>query len=778
MPSIKRLLTILVTLVLSLNSILAQINTDRVLAIGRNALYFEDYVLSIQYFNEVIAVKPYLADPYLYRSIAKVYLDDYLGAAQDATECIERNPFLVTAWQVRGIARQNLKDYDGAISDFEQGLSVQPENKVFLRSLAVTYALKKDYHKADSCFNHFIELFPNEAQAYLNRAQLSMEQGDSLRALNDLDKVISLDKGNAYAFAIRSMILAQNERNAEALDDMDHAIRLDPEQSAFYNNRAMIRYNMNDLRGAMSDYDQALELSPDEVLSLYNRGILRAQIGDRNRAISDFSKVLEHEPDNTFAAYNRALLRDEIGDLQGAVDDYQKVFEQHPNFFPALYARAENLKKLGRTKEADRDFKQAFTVEQRVKRERDQRETRRQQMLAQGIHNPDSILYAENDPSTADEELNDADRIRKEGDNNIRKFNRIMAVSMDDDVSRYQNATRGRIQDQRFTVEMQPMFVLSYYERTDGVRQNIYFEKSLSDFNRAGLLSRRLKVVSQEPMLDEAQVQAHFASIDDYSRIIGLQGGTIISYFGRSLDFFLVQDYQSAIDDLNQVLFRKDNFILAYFNRAVIRFRQLEVNDHSLSVNHTSSIGSSAASVAAPSDDLRSAALQQSSGNTIRLNQNSALSNQEQMRLQAEQMQRQRRVECEMCIRDLDKVIELSPTFVYAYFNRAYISSKLANFDAALDDLDKCISLYPNFAEAYYNRGLIYLRQGRTQQGIQDLSKAGELGLVQAYSVLKRANAEYTTNPLIYATENYHPRFRLPDHTADWPSCSRARYFL
>ena len=32
----------------------AQINTDRVMAIGRNALYFEDYVLSIQYFNQVI----------------------------------------------------------------------------------------------------------------------------------------------------------------------------------------------------------------------------------------------------------------------------------------------------------------------------------------------------------------------------------------------------------------------------------------------------------------------------------------------------------------------------------------------------------------------------------------------------------------------------------------------------------------------------------------------------------------------------------------------------
>lgn len=731
----NKVIAFLTLLLTCLSSLSAQINTDRVLAIGRNALYFEDYVLSIQYFNEVIAVKPYLADPYLYRSIAKIYLDDYMGAEQDATACIERNPFLVTAWQVRGIARQNLKEYEGAISDFRKGLTVQPENKVFLRSLAVTYAMQKDYLRADSCFNHFIKLFPNESQAYLNRAQMRMELGDSLQALSDLNRVVELDKGNAYAFAIRAIILSQNDRYTEALEDMTRAIRLDPEQSAFYNNRAMIRYNLNDLRGAMSDYDQALELKPDEVLSLYNRGILRAQIGDNNRAIADFTRVLEQEPDNTFASYNRALLRDEVGDLRGAVDDYQKVFEQHPNFFPALYARADDLKKLGRTREADHDFKQAFIVEQRVKKERDARQQRRQQMLAQGVQNPDSILMAEAS-APDDAELDDAERTRREGDNNIRKFNRIMAVSLDGDASKYENATRGRIQDRNFSIEMQPMFILSYYEKTDGVRQGIYFEKSLSDFNRAGLLSRRLKVVCQEPMLDERQVQTHFASIDYFSNFIGQQGGTIISYFGRSLDFMLVQDYQSAIEDLNQVLYRKDNFILAYFNRAVIRFRQLEINEHSNAITP--------GAVQQLDENLRSSALHQNSlsGNTLHLNQNSALSNQEQLRLQAEQMQRQRRVECEMCMRDLDKVIELSPTFVYAYYNRAFISAKLSNMDAALADLDKSIELYPNFAEAYYNRGLIQLRLGHTRQGIQDLSKAGELGLVQAYSVLKRATAE------------------------------------
>ena len=33
----------------------AQINTDRVMAIGRNALYFEDYVLSIQVISQSCA---------------------------------------------------------------------------------------------------------------------------------------------------------------------------------------------------------------------------------------------------------------------------------------------------------------------------------------------------------------------------------------------------------------------------------------------------------------------------------------------------------------------------------------------------------------------------------------------------------------------------------------------------------------------------------------------------------------------------------------------------
>ena len=63
------------------------------MTIARNALYFEDYVLSIQYFNQVINAKPYLYEPYFFRGLAKINLDDFQGAEADCNAAIQRNPF-------------------------------------------------------------------------------------------------------------------------------------------------------------------------------------------------------------------------------------------------------------------------------------------------------------------------------------------------------------------------------------------------------------------------------------------------------------------------------------------------------------------------------------------------------------------------------------------------------------------------------------------------------------------------------------------------------------
>ena len=82
MKKIKTIYRILGVLAVMFTSLAAsaQINTEQVVNIGRNALYFEDYILAIQYFNQAIKAKPFLAEPYFYRSVAKISLEDYRGA--------------------------------------------------------------------------------------------------------------------------------------------------------------------------------------------------------------------------------------------------------------------------------------------------------------------------------------------------------------------------------------------------------------------------------------------------------------------------------------------------------------------------------------------------------------------------------------------------------------------------------------------------------------------------------------------------------------------------
>ena len=58
-----RRLLLLLMLITGTTQVSGQINTEQVLRIGANTHYFEDYVLSIQYFNQVISVNPSLFLP-------------------------------------------------------------------------------------------------------------------------------------------------------------------------------------------------------------------------------------------------------------------------------------------------------------------------------------------------------------------------------------------------------------------------------------------------------------------------------------------------------------------------------------------------------------------------------------------------------------------------------------------------------------------------------------------------------------------------------------------
>jgi tetratricopeptide (TPR) repeat protein len=72
------------------------------------------------------------------------------------------------------------------------------------------------------------------------------------------------------------------------------------------------------------------------------------------------------------------------------------------------------------------------------------------------------------------------------------------------------------------------------------------------------------------------------------------------------------------------------------------------------------------------------------------------------------------------------------------WYNRANLLTHQKDYQAAVVNYTKAIELEEDFSEAYFNRALTYLLLNQRDKAINDLSKAGELGIYKAYSILKK----------------------------------------
>lgn len=76
-----------------------------------------------------------------------------------------------------------------------------------------------------------------------------------------------------------------------------------------------------------------------------------------------------------------------------------------------------------------------------------------------------------------------------------------------------------------------------------------------------------------------------------------------------------------------------------------------------------------------------------------------------------------------------------------AYYNKGVILAEMGDYTSALQAFTKAIELKPDFGEAYYNRGYVYLNLGNKDSAFVDLSRAGQLGIVPSYNLLKRMSS-------------------------------------
>ena len=691
----KKLISVAFLSIFFYTTSVAQINTDRMMEIGQNALYFEDYVLSIQYFNQVIKAKPHLAEPYFYRAAAKLYLEDYAGSEEDCSKALERNNFLVRAYLCRSYARMSLKKYDEAAADCQKGLEFDEENQTLMLNKGLSQTYSKKYSDALVSLNDLIRRYPSFVNGYMSRGQLFIEKGDTLSAVDDFSRALAVDRFYAPARAGRGWLYLSMNNYANALPDLDEAIRLDPENASYYINRGLTRYNMNDLRGTLDDFDRSISLDPNSRLAYFNRGLIRSQVGDLNRAIEDFDKVIFLEPDNYMAIYNRGLLKHDIGDYKGAATDFTVIIAEYPKFTPAYYQRSESRKKMGDAKGADRDYFAAWDIEEKMKQERASSHKRN---------------------TASNQAASDTTDTKKR---DMTKYNKvIVAENEDPGVNKYQNPMRGRVQDKNIEVQMEDLFFITFYEKTrpGPVRRIMDYSKYLTDLSNAGVTGmQKILISNQEQALSTEQADFHFNSIDEYSRRIGQTPGVAALFFARSVDFALVQDLSSAIDDLTRALQLNDKMVLAYFERANLRFRRINVEyANKKNEEEQASVSPRNAKQKTSVDANLSKAGSYSLGENVF------------------------GTDYDLVMRDYERVLALDPHFLYAYYNRANIRCLQRDYRNALIDYTKALEINPEFADAWFNRGIAQINLGDRERGLSDLRMAGQLGMYKAYNIIKR----------------------------------------
>lgn len=460
----------------------------------------------------------------------------------------------------------------------------------------------------------------------------------------------------------------------------------------------MIRYEMDSLQKAIQDFNHAATLKPDYPYIYFQRALAYLKLGDTARVLQDYDRVLKLDPNNALTYYNRALLKSMQKDYQGALADYSKVISINPRNVYAYYNRGVVELQMHEPRKAEEDYTKALEIFPGFVGAYINRSYARQQ-----LGDKKGALIDHDSATRIIARAHGGGRVSRQlykryGDSSY--FNKIMAFEAD-----FLNGEmrKGRVQFRKINIEPKPDFYLIYAFDVppavyDEYQEGIYTDKNILLFNSNNPLGIKLLFTTKRwPVRKQDALKKQ-----EFIR----QNGHLLSepanvYFLEGVIESMLRHYTSAISDYDSCL-RADSAILyARFNRAAT---QSEWDDKKYA------------------DEMYKGRIGISLSN---FNKNQAVKSIVPP-------------DYKKSLADYNKVLKMDPRMAFAYYNRGNLKLKLKKFQRAIDDYSLAIKLEPRMAEAYYNRALILLYLKENKLACKDLSKAGELGISDAYNVIKR----------------------------------------
>ena len=617
--------------------------------------------------------------------------NDYQEAIRTLNTLLRFDDEAYEGYFLRGIAKYNLDDLLGAEEDFSTAIRLNPVYTQAYTYRAITRSRLGNYDDALQDFREAIELRPDLPGPYYSRGVTRLLNQQFKEAIEDFDKFIRQENKVADAFICRGLSYLHLKDTTKAYENFNTAIRTNREYPNGYNRRGGLYLDQERYEEAEADFNKAIECDSTYLLSYFNRALVYNATHRPMLALADFDKVLQLDSTSSLTYFNRAMLRTQIGDYNRALEDYDKVALYSPNNVLVYYNRAGVHTQLGEIEKAIDDYSEAIKLypdfaNAYIYRGR----------LRELLRDPKG---AKQDRETAQRKIAEyrsrlSDSTYSIFADTTQHFDRLLSFDSNLAGGSFERITgHGGGHEE---MHLLPLFKFTLMRPDSVPAPKTYRLQRVEDFikridNGYLTLSCRESNITPDSLVMYDK---------EYARQLAAGNTSWTLLFERGITQLLIKQYTSSVNTLTSAIEQNPSNPFLYLNRSTTRAEMIDF---------ISSIDNSYQRITIDSDPAN------------RLNNNS-----------------KRTYSYDEAVADLNKAIKLFPDFAYAYYNRGNLEALSGRLPEAFENYTKAIELNPSFAEAYYNRGVIQIFMKDTRKGCLDLSKAGELGILDAYEMLKR----------------------------------------
>ena len=598
----------------------------------------------------------------------------------------------------RGIAKYNLGDLRGAKRDFDRSVRLNPVFTSGWHYRGITESRFGNYEQALADLQQAIDLRPGYVGLYFSRGVTYFLAQQFDNAIGDFDKYIRQEPKDPSAYLNRGASWLFLGDTLKAVQDYNKAIKLDRFDPEGYVRRGRLYAAQKRYDLAMTDMDRAIELDTANTFAYFNRAIMLYEQERYKEAMNDLNRVLQDEPGNALTLYNRGLIHAQLGAYEDALDDMDRVLNINPDNVLAIFNRASIFIELGQYQNAledyDRaielypDFAKAYMNRSYVKNLLGRnREAKKDYDIAQRKVAEYRAKNVTDAGSFADTTKKYSSLISLDAEFAKKDFNDELLQHRDIDIrlrSLYKFVLTGEKDNTVYALNRG-------YENPLIARFEAALPVGVKVLNAHEQLTAS-ELASVETVAWEGNPSAEMLFLRALYDYDGKQFNSSLNYYGEAIE--KAEDEAAGFNALYSAFY--------HMNRGVLRAEMIDF------------ISSIESNVQVLSMD--------DSGNTRARVKDQVI----------------RQYDYTDAIEDMQTAAEIVPDLPYVYYNLGNLYCLSSEHVSSIENYTKAIELYPYMGDAYFNRGLVLIYLKDKEKGCIDLSRAGELGVQDAYGVIKK----------------------------------------